>query len=237
MDRPDRCLLCESRLSNSVCQAVTTSLAKMSEIARPNRYLDGENLFTQGEPTGEVFIISSGRVKLTHTHPDGIEQLVRVAGPGETLGVGMSRGATLLMSAVARGQVSACRVRLTILERAAQREPELALAWAHVLMEEMRRAREQVLHHSAHPASTRIARYLLDALREGWMANPSCAPLVQLTHAEIASELAIAQETATRLLRDLEEQNVVRLGRGRIEVLDLDLLAALAGHPGTIVST
>jgi hypothetical protein len=44
----------------------------------------------------------------------------------------------------------------------------------------------------------------------------------------------MAHETTTRLLGTLEEKHVLRLGRGRIEIIDLDHLSALAGHADLI---
>ncbi|MFN8546512.1 MAG: Crp/Fnr family transcriptional regulator [Candidatus Eisenbacteria bacterium] len=233
MERPDRCLLCESRLKNPVCQLPAASVLRFDEFSDTLHFRNGETLFRQGEETGDVYLISSGRVKLVHEHPDGAAQILRVAGTGEALGLGLALGPRFLASAVARGAVSACRARLESVERLAQRDAEFGLAWMHLLMDEIRRARETVYHLGPHPAGIRLARFLVDALGA---EERDRAAIVALNHGEIAASIAVAQETVTRLLSDLETRGVVRLGRGKIEVLDLDRLLAVAGYPGSVVA-
>ena len=232
-ERPERCLLCESRLKNPVCQLPAQSVLRFEELSETHHFRTGETLFRQGEEAGEVFIVRSGRVKLVHEHPDGAEQILRVAETGEALGLGLAIGRHFLASAIARGSVSVCRARLSTIEKLAQRDPDFALAWMHLLMEEIGRARETVLHLGPHPAGIRLARFLIESV--SGEARDGRAPVVSLHHGEIAASIAVAQETVTRLLSNLEESGVVSLGRGRIEVLDLDRLLAVAGYPGSAV--
>ena len=54
-------------------------------------------------------------------------------------------------------------------------------------------------------------------------------PLLTHTHQRLADELGTSREIVSRLLKRLEDQTLVRLGRGRIEVLDPAGLRSLAG--------
>lgn len=54
--------------------------------------------------------------------------------------------------------------------------------------------------------------------------------LVLATHQQLADELGTAREMVSRLLKRLEEQGTVRLGREQVEILDLPRLKALAGE-------
>ena len=110
-------------------------------------------------------------------------------------------------------------------------EPSAGTNRQHLLIDEVQRARESVFHLGPQPAAIRLVRFLQDALKRQPRQNSARMPnSVPMTHAELAAALSVAQETITRLLRDLEEKNVVRLARGRIEVLDPERLEALAGH-------
>lgn len=231
--RPERCLLCEARTSNPVCQLPAPSVLKFAEVARTLEFQNGQPIFQQGDPAGDVVLIRFGSIKLTHEHSDGAEQILRIAGPGETLGIGMSIGPVLLATASARGSVSICRIALGEVERIVKDDPEFALAWAHLLMDEIQRARISVLHLGRHPAGMRLARFLVDSLEQSKPRQGAVVPTLYLTHSEIASTISIADETSTRLLRDMEEKNVLRLARGRIEIIDMDRLLALAGYRGT----
>lgn len=234
-DRPQRCLLCEARLNNPVCQMTAEAADRFSAMSLVTSLRPGQVLFSQGDPAGTLFIIRQGQVRILHEHPDGTQQLLRVAGPGEILGVGHHADQQHSTSAVARSTGSVCSIRLGELERLLESNAELALAWAHLLMDEVQRARDTVSHLSLHPAGVRLARYLAQSLRDG-QPSPGSPRTVRLTHAELAGLLSIAQETATRLLRDLEERSILRLSRGQIEVLDVDRLEAVAGFPGSRLS-
>jgi CRP/FNR family transcriptional regulator len=54
--------------------------------------------------------------------------------------------------------------------------------------------------------------------------NSSAAPVLAITHDQIAAELGSAREVVSRLLRDLERKGGVSLGRGHIRLNDINLL-------------
>jgi CRP/FNR family transcriptional regulator len=70
----------------------------------------------------------------------------------------------------------------------------------------------------------RLARYLDEIFqREG-----GAAPAVEVTHAQIASELGTAREVVSRLLKEFERLGAIELSRGRISLLDRPLLRTVA---------
>ena len=67
----------------------------------------------------------------------------------------------------------------------------------------------------------RIAALLLERSR---IQNP-----ILITHQKIASELGSSREVISRLMEDFSEQDIIRAGRGVVEVLDTDALKTRAG--------
>lgn len=65
----------------------------------------------------------------------------------------------------------------------------------------------------------RVASLLISRAR---LQNP-----MRITHQEIAAELGSSREVISRLLEDFSERNLVRSGRGKIEVLDTAGLESL----------
>lgn len=51
---------------------------------------------------------------------------------------------------------------------------------------------------------------------------------LRLTHDQLARHLGSAREVVSRLLKDFQNDGLVRLGRGGVELLDLPALEALA---------
>lgn len=71
-----------------------------------------------------------------------------------------------------------------------------------------------------------VAFRKLDQRLAAWLAVR--APVAQASHQAIADELGSVREIISRLLGQFEDQGLVRLGRGRVEILDAARLRALA---------
>ena len=53
---------------------------------------------------------------------------------------------------------------------------------------------------------------------------------VQITHEQLAGEINSTREAVSRILKDMERQSLIRLGRGQITLSDPDALRMLAGE-------
>lgn len=71
-----------------------------------------------------------------------------------------------------------------------------------------------------------VAFHKLDQRLAGWLATR--APTILASHQDIALELGSVREIISRLLKQFEEQHLLRLGRERIEVLNASALRQLA---------
>ena len=69
----------------------------------------------------------------------------------------------------------------------------------------------------------RLAAFLLEE------SDLEETPVLKLTHEKIANHLGSAREVVTRMLRYFQEEGLVRLARGTVELLDRKGLEALAG--------
>src|SRR5690606_3548656 len=58
----------------------------VATLARPTLLARGERLHGAGERSGWLSVVHSGQIKLLRTMPGGRQRLLRVVGPGETLG-------------------------------------------------------------------------------------------------------------------------------------------------------
>jgi len=75
-----------------------------------------------------------------------------------------------------------------------------------------------------------VAFRKLDQRLAGWLAQRG--PVISASHQAIADDLGSVREIVSRLIKQLEDQGLVRLGRERIEVLDAPALRAYAqGQP------
>ena len=81
------CADCTVRQDHMFCNMSQPSLQAMDAVKFTSVYPKGSVLFVEGEAPRGVFVICSGRVKLTTSSSQGRILIVKVAEPGEVLGV------------------------------------------------------------------------------------------------------------------------------------------------------
>jgi CRP/FNR family transcriptional regulator len=82
------CLQCTTRPARSFCDLPEGALQAFEAMKSVATFPKGSLLFTEGQPPRGVYMLCDGRAKLTVCSENGKRLLVRLAGPGEVLGLG-----------------------------------------------------------------------------------------------------------------------------------------------------
>lgn len=194
---------------------------------RRRRYGRGEPIFHEGE-TGDTFhVIERGRVLVEVSTARGDVAALAVRGPGEVLGelaiVGEGRRTAKVTTLEPTQTLSLTRDQLDELRRA---DPDVDRRLLGILAEKLSETMAQLMEVLFTPVETRVLRVLLrlaDAFAEG-----DGPVVVRVRQEDIAAMAGTRRQTANRPLKAAEEAGAVVVGRGRIEVLDRDLLERLA---------
>ena len=83
----ESCLSCPHREDRLFCNLPPPAMQKLAAITSASSYPKGATLFVEGQVPRGVFILCSGRVKLSTSSADGKTLIVRIADPGEVLGL------------------------------------------------------------------------------------------------------------------------------------------------------
>src|SRR5690242_20841294 len=220
-------LLAQSRLFAGLDPAALPGLAR---IAGLRRVRDGAFFFFQDAPAIRLYLLLSGRVKLTQITPAGQQVLLGVRGTGELVGAVAVLGETVysasaqaLGACMALGWESAAfgvlleaypRLALNALRFQAGRIHELQDRYRELATE---RAEQRIAH-----ALLRLAAQLGRAVAEGVLLD------LPLTRQDVAALAGTTLFTASRTLRRWEQQGLVRSGRARVLIRDPDALRRLA---------
>lgn len=81
------CFKCELRPDRIFCDLPAEALRSFDAIKTVQRLPRGETLFQEGRLPRGVFVLCEGRVKLSVCSEHGKRLMLRVAGPGEVLGL------------------------------------------------------------------------------------------------------------------------------------------------------
>ena len=66
----------------------------------------------------------------------------------------------------------------------------------------------------------RIAAYLIE--------HSTASQNLIITHHEIAADLGTSREVVSRTLKEFDKQGWIKMGRGELQIIDLDQLSSLA---------
>lgn len=210
------------------------SSQSLDRMTRETAYPGQAVLFVEGQSSQGLMLIVSGRVKLSTASADGRTVIVRIAGPGEVLGL----SATVVGRASELTAETLEATRIKTISRDSfkhwlRAHPEVAFQVAQELAEEYNHTCHQLRTMLlAHTATQRLARTLLQLVRN---AGPGKEARVQfsLTHQEVAEMIGSSRETVTRLLSGLRHKGIIEIEGSTLVVRDREALCEIGRGDGT----
>lgn len=200
------------------------SAAEQEELLRAGRrrrFAKGEVISHQGDPADSLHLLDTGRVAVRVLTPQGEQAILNVLGPGTVFG----ELALIDGHAHRTATINAMQSCETIVLRRGQFEklrvlhPQVDAILLASLAAQVNRLSEHLLEVLFSPAPLRVYRRLLILDRE-FGGEP-----IAITQEEVALMAGATRSTVNEILRELERQGTVRIGRGRLEVLDRSALA------------
>ncbi|MGI5915240.1 MAG: Crp/Fnr family transcriptional regulator [Anaerolineae bacterium] len=183
-------------------------------------------IFVEGEPCMGLYFIQTGWLKVVKVSAQGREQILRFVGPGESLNeLGVLSGSPNPATAIALEPVDLWVVPRAALFRLIDEHPGLARAMIVALAHRTQYLLGLVEDLSLHTVEARLARFLLQESVDGVLPRRRWA-----TQTEIAARLGTVLDVLSRALRGLADENLIRIERTRIEILDREGLETKAAH-------
>jgi CRP/FNR family transcriptional regulator len=176
-------------------------------ISSSQSYPKGAILFVEGQEAYRVFILSSGRVKLTTASAEGKSLLLPISGK------------IYVLTAEALEPVQVNVISRAPFMEFLREHGDAALRVAEIL-NEIYHATFRELQYLAHSGSAaeKLARFLLDAAASRGPSNDQLRARLALTHEEIAETIGVARETVTRLFATFKREHLIEL-QGSILVI------------------
>jgi CRP/FNR family cyclic AMP-dependent transcriptional regulator len=209
----ENCLSCPHREERLFCNLPETATKALVAITSSAAYPKGATLFVEGQPARGVFILCNGRVKLSTSSADGKTLILRIAEPGEVLGLPASvTGTCYELTADVIEPAQANFIPRNDFLNFLKENGEAALRVAQQLGETYHSAISEMRTIGlSHSAGEKLARFLLE-----WAANyPEDRGQVRikltLTHEEIAQMIGSSRETVTRLLADFRKKQLLQV--------------------------
>ncbi len=184
-----------------------------------------EKIFDAGDHADAAYVISSGKVNIVITSPEGKELILAVLGEGQIFGeMGLLEAAPRSAAVVAATPAELLSIARADFDRLLDQHPRLSRTLLTVISQRLRRANAKMESLAYMDVAGRLARYFLDLARDhGQKLGNGWVVIRRPTHSEIAHSIGTSRETVSRIINDFE-QRFGMANHGRFTYIREDLL-------------
>jgi CRP/FNR family transcriptional regulator len=159
------CLTCNFRPDRIFCDMPADSLKAFEEIKSVGNYSRNTILFAEGRPVRGIYLLCDGRAKLSICADGGKRLMLRIAGPGEVLGLGAALSNTPYeITAELLDTSQIVFIRRKELMKFLRERPEICMQVVRMLSQDLHGAYERVRNigmvHSRRPRTVYRPRAL-----------------------------------------------------------------------------
>jgi CRP/FNR family transcriptional regulator, cyclic AMP receptor protein len=210
----DNCVTCPNRGDHLFCNLSLQAAQRLNEIKSTAVYPKGAMLFIEGQQPRGVFVLCTGRVKLSTSSREGKTIITKISEPGDVLGLNAvvsDRPYEVTGEMMEPGQANF--IPRDSLLHFLKEFPEVAVKVAQQLSRNYYVAYEEIrtLGLAVSP-SEKFAKLLLSWSTKSTIQSDGSAQVkLTLTHEEIAEIIGTTRETVSRLFSDFKKRQLMQL--------------------------
>jgi len=209
----DNCVTCPVREEHLFCNLPLSAVAKLNEIKSTATYPKSGMLFIEGQQPRGVFVLCTGKAKLSTSSSEGKTIITKISEAGDVLGLNATISnhpyeVTAEMMEPGQANFIARDALLQFLREYG----EVALRVAEQLSRNYYAAYEEIrtLGLTSSPAE-KFAKLLLSWESGNAAANGALQVKLTLTHEEIAEMIGTTRETVSRLFSDFKKKQWLQM--------------------------
>ena len=189
----------------------------------------GETIFKEGHYPRGLFCVHGGHIKLVRVGDDGREQIIRFAGPGDTLGYSsLVTGEPYTLAAVAVDPTSVCFIPAELIWQYVKENPEFTLKIMQHMSHELQDTERRLVELAQKSVRERVAEALL-VLKETFGTEEDGETInTPLSRGEIANIVGTAPESLIRTLAELRVDQIIETRGRSIRLKNISALARAA---------
>jgi CRP/FNR family transcriptional regulator, cyclic AMP receptor protein len=211
------CLKCAFREQRLFCDLSREALLRLQNIKATAVYPKGALLCLEGQPPRGVFVLCTGRAKLSTTSSEGKSMILRIAQPGEVLGLTAAVSGTAYEATVETLEPSQANfISQADFVGFLQEFPDVGLKVAKQLTHNCKCAYDEIRSLGlSNSVPEKLAKLILK-----WAENPLDVSQIKphetpirvtLTQEEIAQLIGTSRETVSRVLASFRKKGWLRI--------------------------
>lgn len=215
------CNDCNIRLKSIFCELHKDELQKLNNSKKVITIKKGQIIYHEDTFPKYLFCLNNGKVKITQMGIDGKEQILNLLSSGDVLGYrAILCGDQYTTTATAIEDSSICILPIGTFLSLIKENQNIAYKIIQLFSKELKDAEKKIISICQRPVIERIAQCLL-LLKESYgYEKDSCTINVIIKRDELASIAGTTRETATRMLLDLKEKEIIELYGKKIKILE-----------------
>jgi CRP/FNR family transcriptional regulator, nitrogen oxide reductase regulator len=207
--------------------ALSAAATAASRLALKN----GAHLLKQGDPSGHLFLIERGRIKMSVVTPEGTQLTLRYMESGDIIGcAAVFQGMPYPASGMAVGNASVLCWSASQINGLIAQYPKLAANALAIVSGRAEEFLQRLKETVTEKVEQRVARALMRIpTHAGDIIGTSGIKTVTVWRQQLAELANTSLYTVSRIVSGWSRQGIVKAGRGRITICDPRRLADLAG--------
>lgn len=199
-------------------------MIEVSMTTTQREYKKGEAIYSEGEPSENLFVINKGKVKISKLSEDGKEQIIRILYEGDFMGeLSLFTQTPFMNNAEALETTSVCIVNGKKLNELIEKYPSISLKIMKELSSRLEETERLIESIGLGNVEQRVAEILLK------MSDDNNVIHLSISKRDLAAHLGMSKETLSRKLSNFQEEGWIgQEGQRKIIILNREALENLS---------
>ena len=201
-------------------------LVEISNLCSECTYLKGESIFFEGDEGDELYLVISGVVQIYQDNQSR-DVILSIFREGDFFGEMALLQSERVRSASARTieKSTLCILKKRHFIPLVKSKPEILISILETSLDRLRDANKLITDLTILDVRTRVARMLLRLTEQHGVPSADGVLIdLKLTHQHLADMTGTARETVTKLLLELQNEQLIRIDQKKIIVCSMDRL-------------
>lgn len=213
---------------NLFSQLSASDIAELESQSRMRKLKRGEPVYLPHEQADGVILVAQGRVKICHATPDGKQSILGFIDAGEIF------GELALLGTERRDEYVETTEKSTLvllpkqaLQHVIRKYPDLVLGVTKLIGVRRQRVEKRLRNLLFRSNRERVIHLLLELSEKyGVQTENEISLNIRLSHQEMACIIGSTRETVTVVLGHLQKEELLKISRRRVIIMDLPKLAS-----------
>jgi len=200
------------------------TLKKILAMTVEKRYKKGEIIYYQGDMSHSLDIIKYGKLKITILTEEGKEKTLAILSEGDIIGeISLIDNKPRSATVEALEDCRLISIKRDDFEKILLQYPQVALEIAKVLSQRLRDADKSIEELTFFDVKTRVINILISLGERYGSKTPKGIEIhTRFTHQELADLVGSSRETVTRILNELQDNNLISIDKHKIVIFEPD---------------